>query len=169
MNKITTQKLPSELQIVIIVFVGAAIIVGLFFTFIYVFHIHDYCPSSNDNVPIPVGCLMRFPEKYSNLSVQVVGKYVSDSGNWTVHSKTGSYEVTIYGTINGPSAYFADDAPARLSFTIVNGTNLSNLVEWKDYYWYGIFRFTGQVNMGHGSFAVKGMFLEVSKIKEVNV
>jgi hypothetical protein len=169
MKKIKTKKLPSELQIVIIVFVGGAIIIGLFFTFIYVFYIHDYCPSSDDNVPIPVGCLMRFPEKYSNLYVRVLGKYATDSENWTVHSKTGSYEVTIYGTIYGPSAYFGDDAPVHLPFTFVNGTNLSNLVKWKEYYWYGIFRFTGQVSMGHGLFAVKGMFLEVSKIEEVEV
>jgi hypothetical protein len=155
MKKITTKKLPTELQIVIIVFVGAAIIVGLFFSFIYVFYIHDYCPSSDDNVPVPVGCLIRYPEKYSDKYVQVSGKYDAISRNRTVSSVTGNHEIKIYGTIYGPSAYFGD-VPVHLPFTIVNGTNLSNLVEWNDYYWYGIFRFTDRV-------------LEVSKIEKVNV
>jgi hypothetical protein len=158
MNRITNK----DLKIIVIIIVGVCIS----FAFIYFAYYHDFCPCSDDNVPISVGCIMRFPEKYSDKYVQVLGKYNSGNENWNISSEKGNYEVKIYGTIYGSSASFGD-VPVHLSFSIVNGTSISNLIEWKEYYWYGIFRFTDNVDEGDGVFYLKGMFLEVSKIEEV--
>jgi len=160
MKKLTN----TNLKIIIIV--GIIVGICLLFTFIYFAYYHDFCPCSDDNVPIPVGCIKRFPEKYSDKYVKVLGEYNSGGGTWKISSEKGDYEVKINGTIYGPSASFGD-VPVHLSFSIVNGTNISNLIEWKEYYWYGIFRFTDTVDAGDGVFYVKGMFLEVSKIEEV--
>jgi len=168
MKKITTKKLPSELQIVIIVFVGAAIIVGLFFTFIYVFYIHDWCPSPEENVPISPGCVLRYPEKYADKYVQVAGTYRPPYYNKTVHDTITNTDLTIQGTIYGASTDFGS-VPVSLAFTIVNGTNLSNLIAHKMYYWYGIVRITREEDKYTGTLAITELFLEVSKIEKVDV
>jgi len=146
---------------------------SLFFAFIYFAYYHDFCPCANCGNPIPVGCLTRFPEKYADKYVQVSGKYQSikweynpNAENWTINSDNGSYVIRIYGTIYGPSAYFGN-VPAHLSFSITNGTNISNLTKGKEYYWHGIFRFTDEVDKGNGAMSLKGMYLEVYDAEEV--
>jgi len=168
MKKNTTKKLPTELQIVIIVFVGAAIIVGLLFTFMYVFYIHDWCPSPEENVLISPGCVLRYPEKYADKYVQVAGTYQPPWYNKTVHDTTTNTEYIVQGAIYGASAYFGS-VPASLAFTIINGTNLSNLTAHQMYHWYGIVRITREEDKYTGTLAITDLFLEVSKIEKVNV
>jgi len=168
MKKITTKKLPSELQIVIMDFVGAAIIVGLFFTFIYVFYIHDWCPSPEENGPISPGCVLRYPEKYTDKYIQVAGTYQPPNYNKTVHDTTTNTDLTVQGAIYGASAHFGS-VPVSLAFTIVNGTNLSNLIAHQMYHWYGIVRITREEDKYTGTLAITELFLEVSKIEKVNV
>lgn len=163
MKKITN----TDTKIVIIVFVCVALVAGLFLTFIYFAYYYDFCPSADANVPIPVGCINRYPEKYADKYVHVIGAYVPKSDKWHVDFGNRTYEINISGMINGPSAWFGQ-VPVSLAFTLVNETTISTLVPWHEYDWYGIFRYTDKVTTGDGSSYLRGMLLYVSTITEIH-
>jgi len=160
MKKITD----TNQQIVVIVFVVVGLFVGFSLAFIYFVYYYDFCPNPGDNVPVSVGCLERFPEKYSDEHVTVVGEFVTSGGQWIVQSNNGTYEVNISGIIRGPSASFGE-VPVSISFTLVNNTNISALIPGHEYRWIGVFRYTGEVFQGNGASSIRGMLLEVSKVE----
>ncbi|UCF11603.1 MAG: hypothetical protein JSW06_06010 [Thermoplasmatales archaeon] len=153
----------------LIIFLSIVIIINLI-GFFYLFILPNfvfYCPSADEDVPIPVGCLIRFPEDYNDKYIKVVGMYKNGQGIWTISSENSEYNISINGLIYGPSAYFPDDARAYLHFSMTNISNGSMLIENNEYYWYGIFRYTDSGKTSGGEYFVKGMYLEVSKIEEL--
>ncbi len=154
----------DDKKIVIIVCACVALAFGSFLTFIYFAYYYDFSPNADSNVPIPVGFINRYPEKYADKYVHVLGAYVPRNETWYVNFGNRTDEVNISGMINGPSARFGQ-VPVNLAFTL-NGTNTSTLIPWHEYDWYGVFRYTGEVDAGNGARYLRGMLLVVSAIKE---
>jgi hypothetical protein len=160
-------QMKKNTKITLIVIIAIIVASCIFSAFIYIVYVADFCPNADDNVSIPVGCIVRFPEKYADKYVKVIGKYDSYGiGIWKIDSERVEYELIINGSISGPSFWFANPR-IHLHFSVVNGTDISMLIEDEEYYWYGLFRFTDDVDAGGGLHYAQGMFLEVSKVEPI--
>ena len=166
MKKIN-EKDKRSLIIIIVAIISITILVISHIVIFYILpDIVFYCPDADEATTLQAGCLLKYPEKYEDKFVKVLGSYSSDSAIWTVESGLRDYTVNISGYIKGASAYFGLSA-AYLPFSFVNNTNDSLLIENNQYYWYGIFRYTGHVISSGGSHMVHGMYLDVTKVENI--
>lgn len=139
-------------KIILAIVIVVVVLASLYFAFMYVAYFHDFCPDANEGKPIPVGCVVRFAEKYFDKNITVRGKYLLG--------------YLPGGRIYGPSAYFAESATS-LDFFIIEGVNIniSMLVEGEEYYWTGILKI-GTLYSDEFTTEV-GLYLEVSDIQPV--
>ena len=155
-----------NLIIVIVAIVSFAVLAIMYISIIFVLpDIVFYCPDANEDIILYAGCLLKYPEKYDDKFVKVVGSYSSGSEIWTIESRSGEYNINIKGYIKGASANFGLTA-AYLPFSIVDNSNNTIPLKNNEYYWYGIFRYTDLVKSSGGSYMVNGMYLEVLKFEK---
>ncbi|MCK4365613.1 MAG: hypothetical protein KAW45_06155 [Thermoplasmatales archaeon] len=105
------------------------------------------CPDADANSAISVRCLQDYPFRYENKSIVVKGDY----------APFGDRDGCIHGRATPYANY-----PYNLDFELMDGVNISTLVEWKEYYWTGTFHIFYYEN---GTYYTE--FFEVSDIQPV--
>ena len=110
----------------------------------------EECPDANQDVTIPVHCVIQFPEKYVNKTITIKGEYVA-------YYMGGVEKRYILGKT-------VDHTDYQIYFVPVDGVDTTSLVPYDTYYFTGIPRFMSYTDPDKFS-EYNNIQFEVSKIK----